>query len=204
MKILTVIAHPNEGSFTHALMNEFISSAKSAGNTVDVADLYAEGFDPCFNMHDIALYGGTGEVSDKIANEHKRVMDTDAIALFFPIWWWSMPAMLKGWVDRVFTSGFAFTFEDGNTKGLLTHRKAAMFCPAASDHGFYRRYGYHNALQRQNDAGVFGYCGIADVETHIFPNAEGSDETRASHLAHARQAGQSFAQSSSLDDDIFG
>ena len=203
MKILAVIAHPNKESFTHALMNEFISSTESAGNTVVIADLYAEGFDPCFNMHDIALYGGAGAVSEEIAREHKRIMDAEAIVLFFPVWWWSMPAILKGWVDRVFTSGFAFTFEGGNTSGLLTHRKGAMFCPAASDHGFYRRYGYHNAMQRQIDAGVFGYSGIADVETHIFPNTEGSDETRASHLAHARQAGQSFAQSSSLGDKVF-
>jgi NAD(P)H dehydrogenase (quinone) len=203
MNILAVIAHPNKGSFTHALLDEFTSSAKSAGHEVNIADLYAEGFDPCFNMDDVGVYGGVSQVSDQIAAEQKRVTDADAIAFFFPIWWWSMPAILKGWVDRVFTSGFAFTFDGSNTAGLLTHRKAAMFCPAASDQGFYRRYGYHGVLQRQVDAGIFGYCGIADVQTHIFPEVEGDVETREKHLSYTREAALSFEQSSGLSNSAF-
>lgn len=203
MKILAVLAHPNRESFTGALMDEFVTSAESAGHSVTIADLYREGFDPRFNMDDVAAYGGLAEVTDAIASEQQRVNNADAIAFFFPLWWWSMPAILKGWIDRVFNSGFAFNYVDGHSVGLLTHKKVALFCPAATRKGVYRRYGYHGAFQRLVDAGIFGYCGITDVETHIFPEVEESDEARPKHLAYARAAALSFEESSGLDSDSF-
>jgi len=203
MKILAVLAHPNTDSFTRALLDEFVASAESTGHSVVIADLHAEGFDPNFNMHDVAVYGGQAEVSDEIVAEQKRIMDADAMAFFFPLWWWSMPAILKGWIDRVFSSGFAFEFIDGHSSGLLTHKKVALFCPAATDQGYYRRYGYHSGFQRLVDAGIFGYCGIADVETHIFPEVEDNEEARERHLAHTRAAAQSFEGSSGLSSNAF-
>ncbi len=203
MKILVVLAHPNRNSFTGALLDEFVTSAQSVGHSIDTLDLYAEGFDPCYNMADVAVYEGRAEASPEVAAEQKRLMDADAMVFFFPVWWWSMPAILKGWVDRVFTSGFAFTYEGGKSLGLLKHKKVAMFCPAASDQGLYRRYGYHGAFQRQIDAGIFGYCGITDVETHIFPDVDASEDARVKHLAHTREAALSFEETSGLGNDAF-
>ena len=203
MKILAVLAHPNRDSFTAALMDEFVASAETAGHSIVIADLYAEEFDPRFDMDDVSHYGGLVEVPDVIATEHKRVKDADAMAFFFPLWWWSMPAILKGWVDRVLSSGFAFDFVDGHSTGLLTHRKVALFCPAATDQGYYRRYGYHSGFQRLVDAGIFGYCGISDVEAHIFPEVEDNEEARVKHLAYTRAAALSFEESSGLSSDAF-
>jgi len=203
MNILAVLAHPNRTSFTGALLDEFVTAAESAGHRIDMLDLYAEGFDPRYNLADVEVYAGTAEPSDDVAAQQKRILAADAMALFFPVWWWSMQAILKGWVDRVFTSGFAFTYENGKSVGLLTHKKAALFCPAASDQGLYRRYGYHGAFQRQIDAGIFGYCGITDVETCIFPEIDENAEARARHLAHVREAGLSFETSSGLASDAF-
>ncbi len=203
MKILAVLAHPNRNSFTGALLDEFTTSAQSAGHSIDIADLYTEGFDPRFNMADIAHYEGRADASTEVAAEQKRVIEADAMAFFFPVWWWSMPAILKGWVDRVFTSGFAFTYEGGSSVGLLKHGKVALFCPAASGQGLYRRYGYHGAFQRQIDAGIFGYCGIINVETHILPDVDASEEARAKHLAHTRNAALSFEKTGGLGSDAF-
>ena len=135
MKILAVLAHPNPESFTRALMDEFVASAESAGHTITIADLNAEGFDPRFNLDDVAVYNGLAEVTEGIAAEQKRVAEADAMAFFFPLWWWSMPSILKGWIDRVFNAGFAFNYIEGISTGLLTHRKVALFCPAATDVG---------------------------------------------------------------------
>lgn len=203
MKILAVLAHPNKDSFTRALMDEFVSAAESAGHSVTIADLNAEGFDPRFNMDDVAVYQGLAEVSEQIAAEQKRISDADAMAFFFPLWWWSMPAMLKGWIDRVFSSEFAFSFVDGHSTGLLPHRKVALFCTAATDRGAYRRYGYNAGFQRLVDAGIFGYSGIADVETHIFPEVEDNEEARIKHLAHTRAAALAFEDSSGLGNGAF-
>lgn len=203
MKILAVLAHPNRESFTGALLDAFKESAEAAGHTVTVADLYRERFDPIYNMDDDKVYQGEADVTADVAAEQKRMLEADAMVFFYPVWWWSMPAILKGWVDRVFTSGFAFTFENGVTNGLLKHKKVAQFCPAASDQGLYRRYGYHGAAQRQIDAGIFGYCGIRDVQTYILPEVDDNEKSREKHLALAREAGASFETSSGLSDDAF-
>jgi len=203
MKILAVLAHPNRNSFTGALFDEFTKSAESAGHTIDMLDLYADDFDPCYNMADVEVYAGRAEASPDVAAQQKRVLAADAMVFFFPVWWWSMPAILKGWVDRVFTSGFAFTYEGGKSVGLLKHKKVALFCPAASDQGLYRRYGYHSSFQRQIDAGIFGYCGITDVETHIFPEVDDNSEARTRHLAHTRDAALAFETSSNLASGAF-
>lgn len=203
MNILAVLAHPDRNSFTGALMDEFISATESTGHIIDLLDLYREGFDPLYNMSDVDVYAGRGEPADDVAAEQKRIMDADAMAFFFPVWWWSMPAILKGWIDRVFTSGFAFTYEAGKSVGLLQHKKVVMFCPAASDQGLYRRYGYHGAFQRQIDAGIFGYCGIADVQTHIYPGVDEDKKARARYLEHVHNAGISFDTSSGLRNESF-
>lgn len=203
MKILAVLAHPNRNSFTGALLDEFTKPAESAGHTIDMLDLYAEGFDPLYNMADIEVYAGRAEVSPDVAAQQKRIMAADAMVFFFPVWWWSMPAILKGWVDRVFTSGFAFSYEGGVSTGMLKHKKVALFCPAASDQGLYRRYGYHGAFQRQIDAGIFGYAGIRDVETYILPEVDENEDARARHLSLVRDAALSFETTSGLGSDAF-
>ena len=105
MHSLIVIAHPEPGSLTHAIahrIGDAISGADSR-NTVAYADLIAEGFDPRFNRHDQALFRGTGAVPADVAAEHARLDASDALVLVYPLYWWSLPAVLKGWIDRVFT-----------------------------------------------------------------------------------------------------
>lgn len=202
MKILAVLAHPNRNSFTGALLDEFTSAVQSVGHSIEIADLYAEGFDPCFSSEDLATYGGQAGTSPEVIAEQNRLIAADAVTFFFPVWWWSMPAILKGWIDRVFINGFAFTYEGEKTVGLLKHEKVAMFCPGACDQGLFRRYGYHAAFQRQIDAGIFGYCGISNVETHIFPDVDANEQARGRYLAHTREAALSFEQTSGLDSSV--
>ena len=203
MKILVVLAHPNRDSFTGALMDAFIAAAESAGHSIDLLDLYREGFDPIYNMADVEVYAGNAEPSPDVAAQQERITAAEAMVFFFPVWWWSMPAILKGWIDRNFTAGFAFNYETGVSVGMLKHKKVAMFCPAASDQGLYRRYGYHGAFQRQIDTGIFGYCGLTAVQTFIYPEVDENADAREQHLEHARNAGLAFETSSGLASDPF-
>lgn len=198
MKILAVLAHPERDSFTGALLDAFTESATAAGHDVTVADLCAEGFDPNYNSQDAALYAGGTNIPEDVATEQERILAADAMAFFFPVWWWSMPAILKGWIDRVFLKEFAFHFEGPNSYGMLKHKKVIMFCPAACDRGLFRRYGYHQAFQRQIDAGIFGYCGIPDVETLIFPEVEDNQEARERFLEQTRAVARDFETVSGL------
>ncbi len=107
MHSLIVTAHPESGSLTHAIAKRIgeAITATDAANTVIHADLMAEGFDPRFNPQDQALFRGTGAVPADVAAEQARLDATDTLVLVYPLYWWSFPALLKGWIDRVFTQG---------------------------------------------------------------------------------------------------
>lgn len=198
MKVLCVLAHPRRMSFTRALLDRFAEGLVESGHEYEIADLYRENFDPCYSEEDFDNYRGEGPLPDEIRREQARAAGADALALFFPVWWWSFPAILKGWIDRVFRHDFAVQYIDGAPVGLLAQRKAVLICPAAADRAAFRKYGYHSALQRQVDAGILGYCGIADVETFIFPDVDSDPAARAAHLEKAFEIGRDFSETSGL------
>jgi NAD(P)H dehydrogenase (quinone) len=84
MHVLTVLDHPNPASFTAAVAQHFTDGAKAAGHTVELADLYAEGFDPRWSMADIAADDSATTLAN-VAKEQKRIARADAICLVFPL-----------------------------------------------------------------------------------------------------------------------
>jgi len=123
MKVHLIVAHPEPNSFNFALYNQ----AKTLFGEHDIAivesDLYSQAFNPVAGKDDTSNFP-TNEhyhlakaqrialpdnaFSASIKTEQRKLEDCDVLLLQFPLWWWSFPAMLKGWVDRVFTSGFAY------------------------------------------------------------------------------------------------
>jgi NAD(P)H dehydrogenase (quinone) len=123
MKVLLVHAHPEPRSLSAALKSVAIATLERAGHTVRVSDLYAERWKAAFDRDDfpaldrqerlhpplaskVAFAGGT-QTNDVVA-EQEKLLWADALVLNFPLWWFGMPAILKGWVDRVFAYGFAY------------------------------------------------------------------------------------------------
>ena len=100
MHVLAVFCHPRRDSFSGAVLDRFAQGAREAGHSVEVADLHAEGFDPVFKAGDFIQFEGGAMPPDVLA-EQARVERCDALAFVFPIWWYGMPAMFKGWLDRV-------------------------------------------------------------------------------------------------------
>src|SRR6201990_2373094 len=103
MHVLIIFAHPSPHSF-RAAVAQALRVGIETGATSELGDLHAERFDPCFNEADQAHYFG-GPVPPEVARAHSRVDRADALALVAPVYWWSYPAILKGWIDRVFTPG---------------------------------------------------------------------------------------------------
>lgn len=127
MRVLVLYCHPNPESYVAALHAAVVETLAAAGHEVDDCDLYAEGFDPVLSReerlgyHDLAT--NTAPVSDHVA----RLRAAEALVLVFPVWNFGLPAMLKGYLDRVFLPGVSFGLVDGATQGLLTHiRKVAV------------------------------------------------------------------------------
>lgn len=162
MHSLIVVAHPEPGSLTHAVANRIGDAivAASARNTVEIADLAAEGFDPRFNQADNALFRMTAAAPADVAAEHARIDRADALVLVYPLYWWSFPALLKGWIDRVFTNGWAYDESpDGKVLKKLQRLQVHLVANGGADAGMIERHGYAKAMTTQIDHGIFDYCG---------------------------------------------
>ena len=191
LRVLTIFCHPDRESFTGALLDAFLAGLEDASHAWELADLHGEGFDPRFRPDDFAQFTkGPAAMPPDVLGEQERVMRAEAIAFVFPVWWWSFPAMLKGWIDRVWCQGWAYDFTIRQSRGLLALERAVLLCSAGSSAATYRRYGYQEAMRRSIDVGVLGYCGIDDVAMHVFPGVDDDSDARPAWIAMARQIGR--------------
>ena len=190
MHALIVVAHPNQASLTHAIANQVAEGIAASGpqHSFEVADLAMEGFDPRFNQADIAVLLKEGPPLPDVAAEHARIDRADALVLVYPVYWWSFPGLLKGWIDRVFTQGWAYEDDaEGKLVGKLQHLRVHLIAKGGANQRTYARHGYFGAMKTQIDHGIFDYCG-ASVSTSelLLPSDAGFPE---SHLDTARAIG---------------
>lgn len=187
MNVLVVIAHPVPTSFNHAIRAEVEAGLALAGHDVQVADLHAEGFQPAMIAADFAQFSGD-PLPPAIQAEQARVTWSDAIIFIFPLYWWSVPGMLKGWIDRVMTYGFAWTDPARPEASNMRNRKIQVMVTAGDDAAGLAKRGYDTALHTQLNVGTWSYCGFKDVETRIFHEVTGDapKERLAKYLADAR------------------
>ena len=192
MRVLTIFAHPRRESFTGALLDRFLDGLQSAGHMATVADLYREGFAANFQAEDLGQFRGEAMPAD-VRRQQKRVDAADALAFVFPVYWWSFPSILKGWIDRVFSQGWAYDFTPERSVGLLRDRPVLLLGSAGSTQRTYRKYGYDDAMERQIDIGIFGYCGLDDVRMELFYDVNEDAGILQAHLSRAEALGRGFA-----------
>lgn len=117
MQALIVVAHPCADSFTHANLGAVHSGLESAGHTVDVIDLYADGFTAAMSRAERAAYEAPKPILDpQIADYAKRLMVAEIVVFVYPTWWSTVPAILKGWFDRVLVPGVGFRLDERSGK----------------------------------------------------------------------------------------
>jgi len=199
MHALIVIAHPNPASLTHGIAAQIAEGVAQSGDghSFEIADLAAEGFDPRFNAADIASFERRVPPPADVLAEQARVDRADALVLVYPIYWWSMPALLKGWIDRVFTGGWAYDDRPGATeRKKLGRLPVHLVAIGGADMRTYARHGYFGAMKTQIDHGIFDYCGAQVVRSELLLVPEAGDQ--GIHLETARTMGRSlFAQPAS-------
>jgi len=124
MKVLIVLAHPERRSYTAALADTARDTLRKAGHTAEISDLYSMKFSPVLGLadfpfrsaddatlniaHEQTMAFDAGLLAQDIATEQRKLQMADILILQFPMWWFGMPAIMKGWVDRVLTCGFAY------------------------------------------------------------------------------------------------
>lgn len=123
MRVLVLYCHPDPDSFGAGLHRAVLETLAAAGHEIDDCDLYGEGFDPVLSRAERVGYHKLESNTAQVAVHVQRLRAADALVLVFPVWNFGMPAMLKGYFDRVFLPGVSFRMVDGKARGNLTNIK---------------------------------------------------------------------------------
>lgn len=147
MHVLMVVAHPNPDSFCHAIAAGAAAGARSAGHEVTVIDLYADGFAAAMSAEERRAYHSAQPIVDPmVAASVELVRQCQAIVFVYPTWWSTLPAILKGWLDRVLVPGVGIVFDErgkvrpglGNVRhlvGISTYGSPKLYVKAVNDNG---------------------------------------------------------------------
>lgn len=188
MHISILLAHPNPGSFNHAIADAAASELRRLGHRVTLHDLYREGFDPLLPAGEIT---GPVEASSLVTAHCREIVEVDGIIIVHPNWWGQPPAILKGWIDRVLRPGTAYKFVTGdNGEGVpvgLLKAKAAIVFNTANTPADREAAVFGDPLESIWKKCVFALCGVPRVERRIFAAVVTSNPAqRQAWLAQAR------------------
>ncbi|WP_017471543.1 NAD(P)H-dependent oxidoreductase [Amphibacillus jilinensis] len=135
MKALIIFSHPRQGSFSHALLDRVTKTLEKKGYHVNVRDLYKMNFNPILEGSDtIHIEAGNfvrdhAQFPEDVKIEQQLMLESDLYIYIFPIWWNGMPAIMKGYIDRVFQHGFAYSFEDKDAFDRFKGKRALFLTP---------------------------------------------------------------------------
>ncbi|MNR24162.1 FMN-dependent NADH-azoreductase 2 [compost metagenome] len=113
-----------------------------------------------------------GKVTDDVKTEQDFITWADQIIFIYPIWWTGMPAIMKGYIDRVFSYGFAYRYDQGIQKGLLTDKSTIIINSHGKSNAEYEAIGMDKALALTSDVGIFNYCGLKIKHHFYFDKAD--------------------------------
>lgn len=193
MKVLLVFAHPERRSLNGALRDVAVAEIEAQGHEVRVSDLYAEGWKAHVDRGDFpnwpqeaGLRVGAaskksfeaGALTDDVKGEIEKLLWADTLILQFPLWWYTMPAILKGWVDRVYAYGFAYGVGEHSERrwgerfgeGTLAGKRAMLIVTAGGWEEHYSARGINGPIEDllfPINHGILYYPGYEVVPPHV-------------------------------------
>lgn len=183
-RILLILGHPSGASFCAALAERYVQSAIDAGHEVRQLRLGELDFDPVLREG----YRQIQALEEALSVAQSDILWAEHLTLVYPIWWGGIPALLKGFFDRVFLPGFAFKYRKGNAfpdkllTGRTAHLLVTMDTPPWYYRWFYRMPGLHQVRKT-----TLEFCGIKPLRTLTFgPVLGSSDHQRKAWLRQAQ------------------
>jgi putative NADPH-quinone reductase len=185
--ILVILGHPANDSFCGALADSYIKGVQAAGNKVQLISLGDLSFDPILHNG----YTTIQKLEPDLVTAQAAVTWAQHIVFVYPIWWGAMPALLKGFIDRIFLPGFAFKYRDGSVfwDRLLAGRSAHLLVTMDTP-PWYFRWIYHMPGHHQMQRTILEFCGIKPVTISSFgPIKDATQKQREKWLAQAYAQG---------------
>ena len=187
MNYLIIYAHPNPGSFNHAIMEAVTDELRHHGRGVKIRDLYQMEFNSVLKSEDFGNMQ-KGSAAQDVKEEQELIRSAEVMIFVYPLWWASMPAMLKGYIDRVLTEGFAYRISDEGIAGLLAGKKVFLFTTMGASMGDYEESGFFKSMGQITDTGVFAFCGCEVLGHKYFPSVPYvTDSDRKKMLKEVRE-----------------
>lgn len=164
MQMLIILCHPIPGSFNHSVASRTLQVLESSGHDVCFHDLYKEKFNPILSSDEIQR---KFSLDEKIQRYSQELSDSDGIIIIHPDWWGQTPALLKGWIDRIFRPGITYDYEGEDfmrkTESPLLKGKKALV--AVTTNG--EKSSEPHPLETIWKKHIFGFCGIQDADCTI-------------------------------------
>lgn len=195
MKTLIVFNHPYGGSYCASIMAAVEKGLDKSSQPYKTINLDQEEFDPVMRSKDLIAFAGAGRtgeealaVVDEMVIRYKGMLEwAEHLVMIFPIWWMTMPAMTKGFIDKVIFPAIAYTMEDGRLKSRLPLERVTIITTMNTPAEAYRDM-FNNALEGSLINGTFKKIGIEDVRwISLNEVRQVSDELRKSWLTHIEE-----------------
>ena len=180
-----IFAHPWHGSFNKAILDSVTEKYDEIKKKYMVIDLNKDGFNPVMTEEELALYS-QGKSIDPLVEKYQEILKrTDELILIFPIWWMSMPAILKGFFDKTMVKGFAYEDSKTGITGLLNNIKTAKIITTAEAPKFLLHIsGFGFTIKKANLGGI----GVKNTKwIHYSLRAKGKAEDRKQFLEKVKK-----------------
>jgi len=163
MKALVLFGHPNPQSFNGAILGVVKDELQKLGAEVKAKDLYQMRFNPLLTVEDLkGLHSGS--TPEDIKKEQVDVAWADVIIMISPVWWYSITSMLRGYIDRVFSHGFAYRYTATGVDGLLKGKKGILVTTSGANKKTDQQYHMTDKIRSIFIDGFFSFCGITDAD----------------------------------------
>jgi NAD(P)H dehydrogenase (quinone) len=182
MKTLVIYSHPNPKSFNHAILEQLCKGLEENDVEYEVVDLNKIGFNPVLGMQDFILFG-EGKVPSDVMEQQEKVKEANHIVFVHPTWWGGMPSILKGYLDRVFTIGFAYNMGAAQPEGLMTGKNVTFIRTTALPEVLYKESGVEELIRNMLRFQFIVVCGFNDIQHKVYYAVSGvSEEVRKEYL----------------------
>lgn len=147
METLIIYAHPYEGSFNNAILEKLRKKLENQGTKYKVIDLYKDKFNTLYSAEELSLFKSGKTTEPMIESYQELIRNTNELIFVFPIWWNDVPAIIKGFFDKVMKKEFAYVDTKTGVKGLLTNIECATIVTTSSSPTWYLKLFAGNAIK---------------------------------------------------------
>ncbi|MEM6830308.1 MAG: NAD(P)H-dependent oxidoreductase [Bacteroidota bacterium] len=190
-KVLVINGHPDKESFNYALSESYLDGLEDSHVQVELLNIADLDFNPNLKYG----YRKISELEPDLLEAIDKIKQADHMVWVLPMWWYGMPALMKGFIDRIFLPGFFFKYQKGNPfpKKLLKGKTARLIITADTVR-WYDRWFMRSPLIHQFKKGTLEFCGVKPVKiTYIAPIKDSTDSFRAQWLLKVKRLGMAVA-----------